>query len=178
MSVMHRIRIYHAVLAVTALLAYITGEWEPIHNYLGYGIACVVVFRLLWALSGERQLGLMRFYPNFEGLNLSNAFTHPSISKTLMLGIAVSIISVTSTGILMDEGKTLGYSTASPSIEAADTGKKRKTKHRGNEFLEETHEFFGNMMLLFVGAHVSYILLFKFPLARFMLFLPKQTRKS
>lgn len=175
MSVIHRIRIYHATLAVLALLAYITGDTiDFAHTYLGYGVALIVIFRLLWALSGERQLGLMRFYPDFEGLNLSNAITHPAISKALMLGIAISIISVTLTGILLDEGKALGVESFFQT-EASDTG--HKAKHSENEFLEETHEFFGNLMLVFVAAHASYVLLFKFPLARFMLFLPKPQRK-
>ena len=94
MSIMHRIRIYHAVLAVFAILAYLTGDDDSIHAWLGYAVATVVVFRLLWALTGNPHVGLMRFYPKFEGLNLSNAFTHPAITKTFMLGIAVSLLSV------------------------------------------------------------------------------------
>ncbi|AGK56908.1 cytochrome B561 [Hyphomicrobium denitrificans 1NES1] len=35
-----------------------------IHAWLGYGVAAVIVLQLLWALSGERQVGLMRFYPS------------------------------------------------------------------------------------------------------------------
>lgn len=103
MSIMHRIRIYHAVLAVFAIFAYLTGDDDSIHACC-YAVATVVVFRLLWALTGNPHVGLMRFYPKFEGLNLSNAFTHPAISKA-SLGIAVSLLSVTATGILMDQGK-------------------------------------------------------------------------
>lgn len=94
MSIMHRIRIYHAVLAVLAILAYLTGDDDSIHAWLGYAVAAVIVFRLLWALTGNPHVGLMRFYPKFEGLNLSNAFTHHAITKTFMLGIAVSLLSV------------------------------------------------------------------------------------
>ena len=69
-----------------------------------YGVAIVITLRLLWALSGERQVGLMCFYPSFEGLKFDNAFTHQSISKSLMLGIAVSMILATGTGIALDKG--------------------------------------------------------------------------
>lgn len=41
MNVMNRMRLYHA--------------------WLGYGVAGLIVLRLLWASGGERQAGLMRF---------------------------------------------------------------------------------------------------------------------
>lgn len=46
---MNRIRIYHATLATLAVLAYLTGELGIIHAWLGYGVAVVIAFRLLWA---------------------------------------------------------------------------------------------------------------------------------
>jgi cytochrome b len=44
--------------------------------------------------------------------------------------------------------------------------------------LSEVHELAGNLLLLFVGLHVSYLLLFKRPLAKFMLFLPRGAKKK
>ena len=173
---MHLIRIYHAVLAILAILAYLTGDDDNIHAWLGYAVAAVVTFRLLWVFSGNPHVGLMRFYPSFEGLNLSNAFTHPAITKTFMLGIAISLLSVTTTGILMDKGKSLGIANVelvAPAF-ADDDDHKEKTESFLDEALEETHEFFGNLLLIFVGLHVSYLLLFKRPLAKFMLFVPKR----
>jgi len=41
--------------------------------------------------------------------------------------------------------------------------------------LSEAHEFFANIMLLFVGMHVTYLLLFKRPLAKYMLFIASGT---
>ena len=178
MNIMNRIRLYHATLASLSILAYVTGEVGIIHSWLGYGVALVIGFRLLWALSGERQVGLMRFYPSFEGLRFDNAFTHPSVSKCLMLGIAISVIAVTSTGIAIDKGKAIGISNAElvKSAYADDNGHKNKKKHKDflDEVLEETHELFANLMLLFVGMHITYIILFKRPLAKFMLFMPKR----
>jgi cytochrome b len=179
MNIMNRIRIYHTVLASLSILSYITGELGIIHAWLGYGVAAVIVFRLLWVLSGERQVGLMRFYPSFEGLNLCNAFTHPSISKTLLLGIAVSVILVTLTGIIIDKGESIGFVNAS-FMATALTDDDNHEEHRKEDdgFLVEVHEFFGNLMLLFVGMHITYLVLFKFPLAKFMLFIPRQGSKD
>jgi cytochrome b len=181
---MHRIRVYHAVLAVLALLAYMTGDDDASHAWLGYGVAGVIVFRLLWVFSGNPSVGLMRFYPSFAGLNLSNAFSHPAITKTFMLGIAFSLLSVTSTGIMMDQGKSIGLAdleVVAPAF-ADDEERERKNPHKVEksffeEALEDIHEFFGNLLLVFVGFHVSYLILFKRPLAKFMLFLPKKGRE-
>lgn len=182
MNIMGRIRVYHAILASLSILAYITGEFGIVHAWLGYGVAVVIALRLLWALGGERQVGLTRFYPSFEGLSLNNVFTHPAISKSLMLGIAISVIAVTATGIAMDRGKSIGLANAKLFTAAhADDDEHSNGKEESgflDEALEETHEFFANLMLLFVVMHVSYLFLFKRPLAKFMLFIPKQTGQN
>ena len=134
---------------------------------MGYVVSLIVIFRVSWALSGHRQLGLMRFYPDFEGLKLTNMFTHPSISRTLLLGIVISVILTTVTGILMDQGESLGLS----SVSIIDNAYANGDDHN-NEVLEEVHEFFANLMLIFVVGHIGYLILFKFPLAKFMLFMP------
>lgn len=54
----------------------------------------------------------------------------------------------------------------------------RKRESFMDEALEETHEFFGNLLLIFVGLHVSYLLLFKRPLAKFMLFVLNKSTKN
>ena len=189
MNIMNRVRLYHALLAILAIAAYLTGEIDPVHAWLGYGASGVIVLRLLWTLGGERQVGLMRFYPNFEGLNLKGAATHPAISRVLMLAIALCLLTVTGTGIVMDQGRSIGLgstaertSVQSPTeLRYADEGE--DDEHEGEEHgeegpLSEVHELAGNLLLAFVGMHVTYLLLFKRPLAKFMLFLPRNGKKK
>ena len=181
MNIMNRIRLYHASLAILAILAYITGELGIIHAWLGYGVALVISLRLLWAIGGERQVGLMRFYPSFEGLNTSNIFTHPAISKSLMLGIAICLITVTLTGITMDQGKSIGLNGATVvSAAQADESEDGMSEEGESEegFVTEAHELFANLLLLFVGMHVAYLFVFKRPLAKFMLFVPKSSDRQ
>ncbi len=184
MSVIHRIRTYHTVQAILAVLCFMTGELGVIHAWLGYGVAAVIVFRLLWTLSGERQLGLTRFHPLFEGLSVGNFMAHPAISKTLMLGIALSLIGATVTGIILDQSKTPEITAVADEIIApayADGNDKKyaKRKHKReredeqDSFVEEVHEALSNLMIFFVAMHITYIILFRRPLAKFMLFISK-----
>jgi cytochrome b len=186
MSAMHRLRAYHALLASLVVIAYASGDVEPIHNWLGYAVALIVVARLLWAATGVPQLGLMRFYPNFEGLKLGTAMSHPAISRTLLLGIAVCLVGATATGVAMDQGRALGiayapnasttaHSTAKggAKVTKVEVGKEHRSEDESEGMLSEAHELFANLLMGFVGLHVGYLLLFKRPLARFMLFLDR-----
>lgn len=149
MSLIHRIRTYHACLGAGAILAFLTGDFGVVHDWIGYAVAAVIVLRLVWALFNPRQLGLNKFYPDFEGLRFDNAFRHPGVSKAFILGIAVTLCGATFTGILMVGDSRTGA---------------------GDEFLEDVHEVFSNLMVLFVFLHAGYLWIFKRPLARFMLF--------
>ncbi len=190
MPVMHRLRAYHALLASLAVIAYASGELEPVHNWVGYAVALIVVIRLGWAASGVPQLGLMRFYPKFAGLKLGTAMTHPAISRTLILGIAVCLLGATVTGVAMDRGRTLGLA-ARPAaamvgypvkggaltdgilLAKGEEAEKNEEADENEGPLSEAHELLANLLLGFVGLHVLYLLLFKRPLARFMLFLDR-----
>jgi cytochrome b len=185
MNIMSRIRIYHAALALLAIAAYLTGGSGIIHSWLGYGIAIVIALRLLWAIVGERQVGLMRFYPSFKGLKLDNVFRHPAISHTFMLGIALCLFGAAATGIAMDRGRSIGLNnadvvtaTANVVDDSEDGDEDEKGHHEKHGVLGEIHEFFGNLLLAFVGMHVAYLLLFKRTLAKFMLFIPRQTHAT
>lgn len=144
MSLMHKVRVYHAALAVLTVLAYLSGDLGLVHDVLGYGVAVIIFLRLVWAVFNPRQLGLNRFYPDFDGLRFDNAYRHPAVSKALILGIAVTLIGATLTGVLLDGQE--------------------------DEFLEDIHEALSNLVIIFVVLHAGYLLLFKRPLARFMLY--------
>jgi cytochrome b len=193
---MQRLRIYHLFLAMLVLAAYFTGDDDRVHAWLGYGVAAVIAVRMLMALAGAPQLGLMRFYPQFAGLKLGTALTHPAISRSLLLGIAVCTIGAVGTGIWMDSGHTLGIGGAASERGRAESSQvlsvvqvdddKEGERHgaerseqegAGEEALEEAHELLANLLLALVAAHVTYLVLFKRPLAQFMLFLPKAKRR-
>lgn len=178
MNVMSGLRVYHGVLAVLSLLSYMTGEIGLIHAWLGYGVALVILFRLLWAIAMPKQMGLSRFSPQFSSMTSNNFLTHPALSKALMLGVAVSVVLASMSGILMDDGRAIGLAQLdfiTPSF-ADDDGYDGSDGREKNEMLEEFHEFSANLMLLMVGMHVTYLLLFRLPMAKFMLFLKEKKK--
>ena len=152
MNLMHKIRWYHAVLAISTLLAYFTGDFGFIHDWLGYVVAIIIVLRLGWAVFNPRQLGLNRFYPVFDGIERTNAITHPAISKTLILTVAVTVILATVTGLL--------------------------TLTDGGEIFDDLHEGVSSVVIWAVVAHGGYLYLIKRPLARFMLYRDNPGKKS
>jgi len=172
MAVMHRIRIFHTFLALTVLAAYFSAETGRIHAWLGYGVAALILFRLVWALSGAPQLGLERFYPSFKDLRLKGIMAHPAISRILLAGIAISAIGATGTGMLMDNGRALQFSSLS-SFSFSDDNESDSDENESGEKYEEAHELMANLAIALVVMHVLYLLSFKFPLARFMLFANK-----
>ena len=173
MALMQKVRAYHGALAVLTVLAYLTGDFGLVHDWLGYAVAGIICFRLLWALFNPRQLGLNRFYPEFDGLRFDNAWRHPAVSKALILGIAITLIGATLSGVAMDGGRAIGLADTalvSPALANGDDDARDRENGNGDEFLEEIHESLSNLLILFVILHAGYLLLFRRPLARFMLF--------
>ncbi len=175
MAVMHRIRIFHAFLALTVLAAYFSAEMGLIHAWLGYGVAGFILFRLIWALSGVPQLGLERFYPSFKDLHLKGMATNPVISRVLLAGIAISVIGATATGVMMDNGRSLQPTSLSSFSFSGESEEREggEGEDESGEAYEEAHELLANLAMAFVIMHVLYLLAFKRPLARFMLFANK-----
>lgn len=175
--VIYRLRSFHAILAILVSLAYLTGDDDAIHYLLGYAVALLILVRLIWGLAGVPQLGLMKYYPRFEGLRLNNAMTHPAISRSLLMAIAVSLLLAVATGIAMDRGRALGFGLTPDSGSQSETASKhgRRGEHARHhpKWLEETHELAGNLVVMAVSAHVTYLLIWKRPLALFMLFLSR-----
>ncbi len=181
MTTLGKIRIYHAALAILCLAAFASGEIGLIHNWIGYGVALILLFRLLWAFTGPAQLGLMRFYPSFEGLTTDNWLQHPAISRSLLAGILLTAIVATGTGIALDRGQSFSslQSEMQPSLSRDSNHEAKSKKDEDSEdMMEEIHEAFSHLMLLLVAMHVTYLLAFKRPLARFMLFLPGSDAKK
>lgn len=194
MNVFRKLRLYHAMLASSALAAYATGESGIVHAWIGYMVAGIILFRLAWGMWGPNQLRLGRFLPDLASLFRVRAANHPAIARVLLGGVVASLLLATGTGIALNQAKSLNVVVEAKTVpiprvdlrSRASSANTVATSKRFNEeeeeddnegWLRELHGFSANLMLLFVGLHVSYMVLLRRPLAMFMLFRParKQT---
>lgn len=174
MSLFHKIRVYHAVLALLVTAAYLTGdELKGVHIWLGYAVAAVILFRVIWAAVGPRQLGISRLFPDLMELAKVRRLNHPMISRTLLAGIVITLLLTTGTGLLMKPpplGQFAAEVAIAPAFADGDGVREYDRDGEENEALEEVHETTANLLVLFVALHVTYIFAFKRPMALFMLF--------
>jgi len=193
MKAFHQLRLYHAMLAVSALAAYATGEAGIVHAWIGYALVGMIMFRLAWGMFGPSQFRIGRFLPDLASLVRIRAANDPAIARVLLGGVVASLLLVVGTGIALDQAKSLdlvaeartvpvprvGFHSRGTSM-AHGTVMQSPNKEDDDEnegWLQELHEFSANLMLLFVGIHVSYMILLRRPLAMFMLFVPGQKRR-
>ncbi len=181
MKIVEQIRIYHLVLAVLALLAYFSDDLRRIHAYLGYAVSAVIVFRLLWSLKGDPQLSLSGLLPSFEDAHVKNVLAHPAVSKTITLGVYLSLIGAAASGIAIDRGRTFGlgekqatHFEAPVTSEPPTREQNRERRHREKSAIYEAHEFFANIFLIFAVLHIAHSLAFRRKLSQYMFFLKRR----
>lgn len=140
------VRVFHWLMVLCFVGAYFTAEserWRLLHVTLGYTMAGLVAFRILWGLIGTRYARFSNFVrrpkdvaryvgsivrgrpEHFMGHNPAGA-----VAIVLLLTLAVVI-------------------TASGWATYNDIG---------GGWLEEVHEFAGNLMLAVVGVHIAGVL--------------------
>lgn len=192
MSVFEKLRLYHAALALLALVAYATGEAGLIHAWLGYGVAVLLVFRITWAFFGPRQLGLARFLPRSSEIKTSNFPDHPAIGQLFIIAILTSVLVAVGTGVALDRLNSLPVLIWTADRAVTTPATVDRTKHaiatagdregdddgKGESWLEEVHEASANLLLICVALHIAYLLLFKRKLAFFMLFRKSASRSA
>lgn len=142
-------RMFHWLFALSFAGAYITAEsehWRLLHVTLGYGMAMLLGFRLLYGLLGPRQVRLSVLWGKLQaGSRWMRAHLHePWVMLTEAgragqnFGMALAIAALLALTIPL---VLTGYA----------------TYNDGGDVFEELHEFFGNAMLLTVLAHLALI---------------------
>lgn len=146
-------RMFHWLFALSFLGAYLTADGEHfrlLHVTLGYTMAGLLVFRVLYGLFGPRQAGLGLLWRKLTGLPawLRSVRSAPSLSainwrqaQNLLMALAVFALLVMVVPLTLS-----GYATYN------DWG-----DVLGGDWLEEVHEFFGEAFLFVVLAHLALI---------------------
>lgn len=146
-------RMFHWLFALSFAGAYLTAEgehWRALHVTLGYTLAGLLVFRLVYGVMGPRQAGLGAMWRKVAGgpAWLKSLTQSPSMSgvnwrqgQNLLMALAVVTLLVLVLPLTLS-----GYGTYN------DWG-----DVLGGDWLEELHEFFGNAFLMVVLAHLALI---------------------
>ena len=146
-------RMFHWLFALSFLGAYVTADgesWRLLHVTLGYTMAGLLVFRVLYGLLGPRQAGLGLMWRKLAGapawlrsLTQSRSLAGINWRQGQNLLMALAVVAL----LLMVVPLTLsGYATYN------DWG-----DFLGGDWLEEVHEFFGEAFLFVVLAHLALI---------------------
>lgn len=146
-------RMFHWLFALSFLGAYLTADgerWRLLHVTLGYTMASLLGFRVLYGLLGPRQAGLGLLWRKLTGAPawLRSVRSAPSLSaiswrqgQNLLMALAVFALLVMVLPLTLS-----GYGTYN---EWGD--------FLGGDWLEEVHEFFGEAFLFVVLAHLALI---------------------
>ncbi|MDP3413115.1 MAG: cytochrome b/b6 domain-containing protein [Polaromonas sp.] len=146
-------RMFHWLFALSFLGAYVTADgesWRLLHVTLGYTMAGLLVFRVLYGLLGPRQAGLGLMWRKLAGapawlrsLTQSQSLAGINWRQGQNLLMALAVVAL----LLMVLPLTLsGYATYN------DWG-----DFLGGDWLEDVHEFFGEAFLFVVLAHLAFI---------------------
>lgn len=154
-------RVFHLLLALSVLAAYLTGDEDRLLNYhvaVGVLAGSLLLFRILWGFAGVRYSSFRDFELGPQALKayLLNLFTpkkeyaghNPAASWAVIAMIVLGLLSV-ATGFL-----AYGVQEGRGPLSFLNIG-----LFRDMEFFEELHEVLVNLLMLTVGAHVGGVLL-------------------
>jgi cytochrome b len=146
-------RMFHWLFALSFLGAYLTAEgerWRMLHVTLGYTMAGLLAFRVLYGLMGPRQSGLgllwrklsgaSAWLASFKGAKALSAINWRQGQNLLMALAVVSLMAMVVPLTLT------GYATFN------DWG-----DVLGGDWLGELHQFFGDAILFVVLAHIALV---------------------
>lgn len=146
-------RMFHWLFALSFVGAYLTADgerWRMLHVTLGYTMAGLLGFRILYGLFGPKQASLSALWRKLSGFpvwltSLRSAASPAAIpwrqGQNLLMALAVVTLLVLVLPLTLS-----GYATYN------DWG-----DVLGGEWLEELHELFGNLMLALVLGHLGLI---------------------
>lgn len=167
------VRVFHWSLVFFFTLAYLTGDEESwLHNWSGYAVTGLVMFRLLWGVVGTR-------YARFWNIIVSPARTiryarslltrhpehytgHNPLGGWMVAALLVTIGLTSWTGLELEAAEGRGPLAMDVHIfqPAYANGEKEHEKEReeSNEFWEELHEFFADLTVLLIFIHIIGVL--------------------
>jgi len=153
------VRMFHALFALSFVGAYVTAEserWRALHVTLGYTLAGLLAFRVLYGLVGPRPAGLALLWRKLGGA--------PAWLRSMAAALAQRRPAAPA-GLPWRQGQNLLMALAVfallalalPLTLSGIAGDNEWGGRGAADLLEEVHEFFGNAMLAIVLLHVTLV---------------------
>jgi len=137
------VRVFHWLMVLCFAGAFITSEserWQLVHISLGYTMAGLIAFRVLWGLVGTRYARFAQFVRGPQAVLRYVGALH---SKTPPHHVGHNPAGALAIVLLLLAGTVLTLS-----------GWAHYNEYGGN-WVEEVHEVLGNGMLLLIGVHIA-----------------------
>ena len=149
-------RMFHWLFALSFLGAYLTADgerWRMLHVTLGYTMAGLLAFRLLYGLLGPRQSGLRVLWRKLSGAPAWWRAASASLRERALGDIpwrqGSNLLTALAVIVLMAMVVPLTFTGYATFNDWGDL--------LGGDWLGEVHEFFGEAMLFVVLTHVGLI---------------------
>jgi cytochrome b len=170
------VRIFHWSLVALFLFTYVGGEEESaLHVWAGYAVLALVALRTLWGFVGTHHArfgdfvrgpaGIIGYAKDLVLLRPKRYLGHNPLGGAMIMAMLVALIATGATGLTLQETRAGGgvFASAAATAYAAvpapiSSARAHDDKHengRGEEWLEEMHEFLAHFMLLLVVMHIA-----------------------
>jgi cytochrome b len=171
------VRIFHWALVIAFFTAYATGEEiEEVHEWLGYAVLALVIFRIVWGFVGPAHArfadfvrGPREILRNLKGVVLMHPkrYLGHSPAGGAMVVLLLTMLAATSvTGIVVEERKEqAGMSTATQTAEHEEHNQNnhgQEGEKTEKSRIAEAHEVLANLTLALVLLHIAGVILASF----------------
>ncbi len=151
------VRIFHWSLVIAFFIAYITeDDLLQVHVWAGYTVLALVLWRLLWGVIGTaharftdfvfRPAAVVSYVKDVVALRAKRYLGHNPAGGAMIIALLVSLLLATISGLAV-----YGADQGAGPLAAWMTG----FGEQGEDVLEGAHEFFANLTLILVIAHVA-----------------------
>jgi cytochrome b len=170
------VRILHWSLVALFLITYVTGEEESaLHVWAGYAVLTLVALRTLWGFVGTRHArfrdfargpaGVIAYAKDMLLLRSKRYLGHNPLGGAMIMAMLVTLLATGASGLALQQTREGGgvFASAAAAVHAAAPAPiaparaddEEHENERGEEWLDELHEFLAHFMVLLVLVHIA-----------------------
>ncbi|MEI6147354.1 MAG: cytochrome b/b6 domain-containing protein, partial [Methylococcales bacterium] len=174
------IRIFHWSLVASFIIAYLTStEKNEIHNYAGYTVLGLIIFRVVWGFWGSRHARFSNFVTSFSTVVrfVKSLFSkkpkrymgHNPLGGWMVIAMLITLFMLCYSGIklnaLQGGGEPLALQMPSISLISSAYAKEdieqfliREPDEVGEDYWKEMHAQYFYLMLILIALHLAEVL--------------------